>query len=154
MSSAHATPLGGKASRRCSRIVALSCSNATRADPLRADDLRPGELPPPGRRRPFAAHAPLAHQAGLGPEVIEALRTGTTPVFSNESAEVVYELVTEYLSTHVIADATYARARAAIAEESLVDVVAIAGIYAVVCMTLNVFRMPLPEGVANPFPHV
>jgi 4-carboxymuconolactone decarboxylase len=102
----------------------------------------------------FAAHAPFARQAGVDPDLIDALRTGTPPVFSDEPAEAVYELVTEYLSVHRIADATYERAKAAIGEDSLVDVVAIAGFYAMVCMTLNVFRIPLPEGVANPFPEV
>jgi 4-carboxymuconolactone decarboxylase len=99
----------------------------------------------------FAAHAPLARQAGLDPQIVESLRAGERPELPDGQAEAAYDLVTELLSSHEVSDSTYARAAEALGEAMLVDVVAIAGYYAMVCMTLNVFRMPLPEGVDHPF---
>ena len=37
-------------------------------------------------------------------------------------------------------------------ERGVVDLVGIIGYYALVSMTLNAFEMPLPNGVAPPFP--
>lgn len=99
----------------------------------------------------FAAHAPLAHQAGVAREVIDAIRFGRHPVFDDPRAEAAYELVVEYFESHRVTDPTYRRAVEVLGEEMLVDVVAVAGFYALVCMTLNVFAVPLPEGVQNPF---
>jgi len=99
----------------------------------------------------FSAHAPLARQAGVPETVIEALRTGEVPSFEDQRAQVVYDVVSEWYAHHEIDDELYERARRLLGEEHLVDVVAIAGYYAMVCMTLNVFRVPLPDGVADPF---
>lgn len=99
----------------------------------------------------FSAHAPLAIQAGLPAEVVEAVRVGRRPDFSDPRAEAAYDLVTEFLASHRVSDSTYSRAVGTLGEGSVVDVVAIAGYYGMVCMTLNVFQLPLPEGVAHPF---
>jgi 4-carboxymuconolactone decarboxylase len=99
----------------------------------------------------FAAHAPLARQAGLAPGIVEAVREGRRPTFEDDGAEAAYDLVSEFLESHTVSDQTYAKAVGVLGEARVVDVVAIAGFYAMVCMTLNVFRMPLPEGVDHPF---
>ena len=99
----------------------------------------------------FAAHAPFAEEAGLPGEVIEALRLGDVPTFGDRRAQAVYDLLTEWYSRHRVRDDTYAAAMNLLGEAAIVDVVAITGFYAMVCMTLNVFRVPLPQGVADPF---
>lgn len=99
----------------------------------------------------FSAHAPLARQAGLPDDVIEALRIGEVPSFGDQRAKVVYDVVSGWYADHEIGDQLYEQARRLLGEAHLVDVVAIAGFYAMVCMTLNVFRVPIPDGVADPF---
>ncbi len=99
----------------------------------------------------FAAHAPLAEKAGLSPGVIDAIRIGETPKFDDPRAHAVYDLLTEWYADHRVGDGTYAAALELVGEEAIVDVVAITGFYAMVCMTLNVFQVPLPEGVTHPF---
>lgn len=102
----------------------------------------------------FAAHAPLAAAAGVEPEVIEAIRTGARPALRDPRLEVVYDLLTEWYRTHRVGDTTYQRACDVLGAAAVVDVVAVAGYYALVCMTLNVFEVPLPDGVADPLrPH-
>jgi 4-carboxymuconolactone decarboxylase len=99
----------------------------------------------------FSAHAPIARADGLPEGVIKALRTGDRPVFADRRTETIYDLLTEYYATHRVSDATYRAATEELGEELLVDLVAIAGYYGLVCMTLNVFQVPLPEGVDDPF---
>lgn len=98
----------------------------------------------------FWAHAPYAREAGIGDDVIEAIRTGAAPPFAEESHRVVYDLVTEYFRTNRVSDATYGRARDLLGEGNLVDLVGVVGYYALVSMTLNVFEVPLPAGVDEP----
>lgn len=99
----------------------------------------------------FAAHAPFAEKAGLPTVVIDAIRTGEAPEFEDARARAVYDLLTEWYASHRVRDETYAAAVDLIGEAGVVEVVAITGFYAMVCMTLNVFAVPLPEGVDDPF---
>ncbi len=99
----------------------------------------------------FYAHARLAREAGVPDAVIEAVRTGRRPEVTGPEA-VVYDFVQEYLTTHRVSDAVYARAVEAFGERGVVDLVGIVGYYGLVSMTLNVFDMPLPPGVEPPLP--
>ena len=96
----------------------------------------------------FYAHARLAREAGLAEEIIEAIRVGKEPPLRSDAARAVYAMVTEYLTQHRVSDATYERALALFGERGLVDIVGVVGYYWLVSMTLNVFEVPLPEGVA------
>lgn len=98
----------------------------------------------------FWAHARLALEAGLDPAIIEAVRTGAQPPFTREIERVVYEFVTEYLATHRVSDATYARAIETLGERGTVDLIGVVGYYGLVSMTLNVFEVGLPPGEKNP----
>jgi 4-carboxymuconolactone decarboxylase len=98
----------------------------------------------------FYAHARLAREAGLSDGIVEAIRTRRTPPFAREEERVVYDFVTEYLETNRVAEPNYKRALAALGETGVVDLVGVCGYYMLVSMTLNVFEMPLPPGVAEP----
>lgn len=98
----------------------------------------------------FWAHARLAIDAGLDPAIVEAVRTGAEPPFGRDIERVVYDFVTEYLSTHRVAEATYRRAIEILGERGTVDLIGVVGYYGLVSMTLNVFEVGLPEGVAEP----
>jgi 4-carboxymuconolactone decarboxylase len=99
----------------------------------------------------FWAHSRIGRDAGLADALIEAIRTGTRPTQMSEAEEIVYEFVTEYFATNRVADATYRRAVAELGEQGVVDLVGVVGYYGLVCMTLNVFEVALPDGVTPPF---
>jgi 4-carboxymuconolactone decarboxylase len=98
----------------------------------------------------FWAHTALAREAGVPDDVIEAIRTDGEPVFTDKDHRVVHDLVTEYFRTNRVSARTYERATRSLGEDGLVDLVAVVGYYALVSMTLNVFDVPLPPGVAEP----
>ena len=47
-----------------------------------------------------------------------------------------------------MADATYAAARAEIGDALMVDLTTLVGYYTLLAMTLNAFRVPVPDGGA------
>jgi len=53
-------------------------------------------------------------------------------------------------TTHEASDQTYARAVAALGKDLVIDLVGVLGYYSLIMMTLKAFKVPLPEGVANP----
>lgn len=98
----------------------------------------------------FWVHAPIAAKAGVKPVTIEALRTGRTPRLSKDE-RAIYDFVAEVHKTKRVSDKTYARVHALFGDAGMVEFVGILGYYTLVAMTLNVFRVPLPDGEAYPF---
>jgi 4-carboxymuconolactone decarboxylase len=101
----------------------------------------------------WSAHHPLALKAGLKPEVAQAIAEGRRPTGMAQDEEIVYDALTEALNNKSVSDATYERAVKHFGEQNLVDVMAIAGYYALLAMLLNVARTPLPEGKQPGMPH-
>ena len=98
----------------------------------------------------FWAHARLALQAGLHPDIIEAVRTGAEPPFTRDLERITYAVVTEYFDTHRLSAATYQRALDILGERGLVDLIGVVGYYGLVSMTLNIFEVDVPEGEKLP----
>lgn len=97
------------------------------------------------------AHAPIAAKAGLASAVIEAIRTGVEPQFTDEAEAAVYAFTSEIWRSRRVSDATYARALAALGERSVVDLAGVLGYYALISITINAFEVPLPPGEPEPF---
>ena len=74
------------------------------------------------------------------------------PSFEDPAEQFVYDFVTEYFRTNRISDATYQRGLDIVSERGILDIVAIVGYYSLVSATLNVFEVPLPDGVPAPLP--
>jgi 4-carboxymuconolactone decarboxylase len=104
-------------------------------------------------RAPFEwyAHAPLALKAGFDPQVVEAIRTGTTPHLPREDQATAYALARELTETHRVSDETYDRAVAALGLPAVVELVGLLGYYTLIAMTINAFEVPLPPGASDPF---
>ena len=100
----------------------------------------------------WAVHAPIAAKAGVPDDVIEAIRTGQTPDFTDEDAAAVYAFALELHRDHRVSDETYARLTAVLGVRGAVDLVGILGYYTLISMTINAFEVPLPEGAPEPFP--
>src|ERR1044071_8150809 len=93
----------------------------------------------------WSAHHPLALKAGLKAEIAQAIAEGRRPTGMAQDEEVVYDMLTEALRNKGVLDATYARAVKQFGEQNLVDLLAIAGYYALLAMLLNVARPPPPD---------
>lgn len=100
----------------------------------------------------WAAHKPFAIEAGLTLDVIDAIRDDLEPPFFHEDERLVYEFVRTLHSERQVGDELYAALKAAIGEVAVVDLVGIAGYYTLISMTIKVFEVPPPQGVAPELP--
>jgi 4-carboxymuconolactone decarboxylase len=100
----------------------------------------------------WAVHAPIAIEAGIDPDAVEAIRTGQEPALTRDDEKAVYAFSSELLRNRRVSDATYAFALATLGQLGVVDLVGILGYYGLISMTINAFEVPLPEGAPNPFP--
>jgi len=96
------------------------------------------------------AHYPLAHKAGLKPEIITAIEEGRRPSAMAEDEEILYDLCTELQRNHAVSDRTYARALAKFGEEGIVEATSLQGYYSLLAMVMNTARTPLPAGARPP----
>ncbi len=95
-------------------------------------------------------HYPLALQAGVPAGVLADLAEGREPAGMSEGEALVYGFSTELRRDRNVSDATYAKALAQFGERGVLDLVAVAGYYDLVCMTLNVAEVPVPAGSKVP----
>jgi 4-carboxymuconolactone decarboxylase len=100
----------------------------------------------------WAAHAPIAEQKGVRPDTIRDLRAGRTPNKAPADERAIYAFIKELYRDKRVSDATYHKVNALLGHRGTVELVGLLGYYALVAMTLDVFRMPVPEGTAAPFP--
>jgi 4-carboxymuconolactone decarboxylase len=77
---------------------------------------------------------------------VDAIRTRSTPEFAREDERVVYQTITELNETRTLSQTTYDRALAALGLDLLIELIAAAGFYTMVAMTLNAFDAPVPGG--------
>lgn len=96
------------------------------------------------------AHYRQALEAGIKREIADAIAEGRRPTGMAEDEEIVYDLLTEVLNNKGASDATYARAVAKFGEGGVIDVLGVAGYYALLAMVMNVARTGVPEGPALP----
>ena len=94
----------------------------------------------------WAVHLAEARKAGVPDAVVEAIRTGVTPSFTDPTDRVVYEFTSAVAADGRVSDDQYRAAIAALGERSVVDLVALIGYYTMVSFTLNVFDIPAPGG--------
>jgi 4-carboxymuconolactone decarboxylase len=98
----------------------------------------------------FWIHAPIAEKAGVKAQTIQAIRTGRTLKLTREE-RAIYDFIAELHKTRRVSDRNYKRVHALFGDAGTVEFVGILGYYTLVAMTLNVFRVPLPDGETYPF---
>jgi len=98
----------------------------------------------------WAIHEPLARERGIAPEVVAALAEGRRPTGLAEDEAAVCGLLEELWANDSVSDATYDRAVAHLGEQGLVDLLGVAGYYALLAMVLNVAGTPVPDGAPAP----
>jgi 4-carboxymuconolactone decarboxylase len=97
-------------------------------------------------------HAGFARDAGLSPELIEAVLRGERSAIDAPDLLDAYDFCFELLTDKRVSPLVYARALARFDTLGVVEMTALSGYYTMVAMTLNAHEFPLPEGVARPFP--
>ena len=102
----------------------------------------------------WATHTKMALNAGLAPEVIDAIEAQRRPDFKHDDEAAVYDFLTMLLNKKRVDDATYRRCFDVLGERGFIDLMAALTHYSTVSLTLNTFRVPAPDGYAAPaFPH-
>ena len=96
------------------------------------------------------AHAPIAEQAGVKPEVIRDIKAGRMPKKAAKDERAIFDFVHELYKTRRVGERNYKRVQSFLGDRGTVELVGILGYYTAVSMILNVFNVPLPEG-ATPY---
>ena len=99
----------------------------------------------------WAAHVPLARQAGVREEAIAALRDRRAPVGLAAGEAEIVAYVGQLLTKHRVDDATFAALRARLGARALVELTAGAGYYGLIAGILNAFGVT-PEPGADLLP--
>jgi 4-carboxymuconolactone decarboxylase len=97
------------------------------------------------------AHAPIAEKAGVKPQTIKAIQAGRVPATAAKDERAIFDFIRELYKTRRVSDRTYRRVHTFLGDAGTVELVGICGYYAMVAMTLNVFRAQLPPDAPLPF---
>lgn len=97
------------------------------------------------------AHAPMAEKAGVKPKTIQELRAGREPKSAPKDERAIFAFIRELYKTNRVSDRAYKRVHAFLSDAGMVELVGILGYYALISMTLNVFRMMPPADAALAF---
>jgi 4-carboxymuconolactone decarboxylase len=98
----------------------------------------------------FYAHRRLGIQAGLKPDILDAVAAGRRPDGMDADEAAVYDFATELLSNGQVSDARYDAVKTKFGERGVMDLVGAVGYYSLVSMVLNVAEVPLPPGESAP----
>ncbi|HIJ56171.1 MAG TPA: carboxymuconolactone decarboxylase family protein [Deltaproteobacteria bacterium] len=96
------------------------------------------------------AHEKIGKAVGLEEGIIASIKEGKKPLFKDSDQAVVYDFTRELIKTRDVSDSMYHRAIEALGEAVVVELVILIGYYTLISMTMNVFRVPLPEGDETP----
>jgi 4-carboxymuconolactone decarboxylase len=92
------------------------------------------------------AHRAIAIDAGLRPEIVQAIAEGRHPAGMAEDEAVLYEFCRELNGNKSVSDEIYAGMITQFGERGLIDAVGIMGYYTLLAMVMNTARTPVPDG--------
>jgi 4-carboxymuconolactone decarboxylase len=98
------------------------------------------------------AHYPLAIKAGLPESVAADLKANIRPRNMKPDEAVVYDVSMDLANKHAVSDELFARAKATLGEQQIVDLVALSGTYVTVAMLLSLGEENSPADKPIPFP--
>ena len=87
----------------------------------------------------------------MKPQTIKDIQAGRAPKAAAKDELAIIDFVREMYKTRRVSDKTYKRVHAFLGDAGVVELVGICGYYAMISMTLNVFRAQIPEDAALPF---
>jgi 4-carboxymuconolactone decarboxylase len=97
------------------------------------------------------AHAPIAEKAGVKPKTIQQLQRGRRPAGAPADELAIYDFVKQLYRDRRVGDAIYKRVHKLFGDAGMVELVGILGYYAMISMTLNVFRADIDADKPLPF---
>ncbi len=97
------------------------------------------------------AHAPMAERAGVKAKTISELQAGREPKSAPKDERAIYAFVQELYKTRRVSDRAFKCVQSLLGDQGTVELVGILGYYALISMTLNVFRIMPPADVKLAF---
>ncbi len=97
------------------------------------------------------AHERVGRLAGLTDDELAALLRGTDAPTFDANERVARAVVHALIATRDLDDDLFARAHAALGEVALADLIALAGYYDLLSLSLAAWRTPLPAGAESVF---
>ena len=101
----------------------------------------------------FSYHSKLAINAGLSEKIIQNLREGAEPEFNDPRLDLAYRITNQLLQSHSVDDKAYTEGINEFGEQGMIELVSLVGYYCLVSLTLNIFEVPLDNGMEDPFPN-
>jgi len=99
-----------------------------------------------GSEYEWAVHKPIALDAGISPDTVEAIRSNREPAFSHPDEAVVFRFARTLHTKRRIDDDLFDQTVAVLGADATVDLVGLLGYYTLISMTINVFGAALPDG--------
>ena len=100
------------------------------------------------------AHAPIAREAGVAPEAIDAIAAGKRPARLDPDAAAVYDFCINLQQNGDAGAAAIAHINARFGVKGVVDLVALTGYYSLLAMVLNTAALPLPNNAPPPLKEI
>ena len=97
------------------------------------------------------AHEKFIDVAGLDPAVVEDIRLGRKPAFTQADEELVYGIVTEVSETRSLNDESYHKAVQTLGEQTVIDLLTVIGYYTMIAVVLVGIEVDTPDGT-TPLP--
>jgi len=94
----------------------------------------------------FGTHRKHGLKAGLTESIVAAIAEGRRPEDLDEELRIIWDFVTELQRSRRVSDTTYGLALQRFGEKGVVDLAGIVGYYSLLALTMNVARVPPPEG--------
>jgi 4-carboxymuconolactone decarboxylase len=100
----------------------------------------------------WAIHAPIAQQAGIAADAVDAIARRERPQAMSAEEEAVYDFCTELQRDKRVSDRVYNGALALFGEQGVVDLMGVNGYYTFLAMLMNAAQTEAPPSSANPLP--
>jgi 4-carboxymuconolactone decarboxylase len=99
------------------------------------------------------AHSQFVELAELDPAMVEEIRLGRKPAFTQADEEIIYDVVMEMSETRRLTDETYEKAVRILGEQTVVDLLTVIGYYTMIAVVLVGLEVDTPDGT-TPLPPV
>lgn len=99
----------------------------------------------------YSAHRRLAIKSGVAEAALDQMLAGEDPDLAGDEL-LSFTIASQLVNQHNLLDETYDLGVEAFGEEGMIELVATIGYYCLISTTLNAFKIPLADGMLDPFP--